>query len=116
MKNWFPARTFLVTGLLAILALQSLAPHHPLTAFADTARPLSAGEEWKKEFEEVSSMTQDVMTLTPDWLRALIARCETLKPVIEKLEEHSRKVYLKRLEMARKMFLFALEYKEGQPL
>lgn len=115
MKNRFQAKTFLVAGLLAISALQSLAPHHSLTASAGAASPLYAGEEWKKEFEEVSSMTQDVMTLTPDGLLALVARCEALKPVIEKLEEHSRKVYLKRLEMARKMFLFALEYKNSQP-
>jgi hypothetical protein len=107
-------RTSLVTVLLAILTLQSL--YHPLTAFADSTIPLYAGEDWKKEFEELSSMTQDVMTLTPDGLRSLIARCDALKPVIEKLDEHSRKVYLKRLEMAKKMYLFALEFKKSQPL
>jgi hypothetical protein len=114
MKNRFK-RSFLVAGLLAILALQSLAPYHPLTPFANAASSFNAGEEWKKEFEEVSLTTQDAMTQTPDGLRALIARCDALKPVIEKLEEHSRKIYLKRLEMARKMFRFVLESKESQP-
>lgn len=108
-------RAFLVT-VLAILTFQGPAPYHPLTAFAGSASPLYTGEEWKKEFEEVTSMTQDAMTQTPDGLQALVARCDALKPVIEKLEEHSRKVPLKRLEMARKMFLFTLEHKKNQPL
>ncbi len=115
MKNRFE-RSILVAGLLAILALQPLAPHHPLSAFAYAASSPYDGEEWKKEFEEVSSMTQDVMAQTLDGLQALIARCDALKPVIEKLEEYSRKIYLKRLEMARKMFLFALESKKNEPL
>lgn len=115
MKNRFPVKTLLVAGLLTVLALP-LAPHQPPLAFAGAGNPLSAGEEWKKDLEELSSTTQDAMTLTPDRLRSLIARCEALKPVIEKLEEHSRKVYLKRLEMAKKMYLFALESKENQPL
>ncbi len=115
MKNRFE-RSILVAGLLAILVLQPLAPHHTLTPFADAASSPYVGEEWKKEFEEVSSATQDVMAQTPDGLQALIVRCDALKPVIEKLEEHSRKIYLKRLEMARKMFLFALESKKNEPL
>lgn len=108
-------RAFLVTGLLAILTFQGLAPYHPLTAFAGSATPLYTGEEWKKEFEEVTSMTQDAMTQTPDRLQALVARCDALKPVIEKLGEHSSKAYLKKLEMARKMFLFTLEHKKNSP-
>ncbi len=115
MKNRYQTRTFLVTGFLVILVLLSLASRHPLPAFAGTVSPPSVGEEWKKEFDELSSMTQDAMMLTPDGLLALIARCEALKPAIEKLEENSRKVYLKRLEMTRKMFLFVLEYKKSQP-
>ncbi|MFZ2949694.1 MAG: hypothetical protein WA003_09445 [Desulfuromonadaceae bacterium] len=115
MKNRFPVKTLLLVGLLAILALP-LTSHQPLSAFASADSPLSAGEEWKKELKELSATTQDAMTLTPDELRSLIARCEALRPVIEKLEEHSRKVYLKRLEMAKKMYLFALESKKSQPL
>ena len=115
MKNRFPAMALLATGVVAILTLGPPMPNHPLPAFAVTAGPLYEGDDWKKEFDEVSSKTQDAMEMTPDELSALAARCDALKPVVEKLDEHSRKVYLKRLEMTRKMFLFVLEYKKGQP-
>jgi hypothetical protein len=45
-------------------------------------------------------------------LKDLIARCDTLKPLIEKLDESQRKVYLKRLSLCRDLLVFVLESKE----
>lgn len=71
-----------------------------------------AGEDWKTEFDDICSKTNDAMALTKEELKALIERCDKLKPVIEKLDESARKVYLKRLQMCRDMLAFALESKE----
>jgi hypothetical protein len=47
-------------------------------------------------------------------LRHLIARCDALKPRIEKLDEPQRKVTLKRLQMCRDLYAYVLEAKENQ--
>jgi hypothetical protein len=71
-----------------------------------------AQDSWKNEFEDVCSKTQDAMAFSPDELRSLIARCDKLKPVVEKLDETQRKVFLKRLKLCRDLFFFVLESKE----
>ena len=71
-----------------------------------------AQDDWKNEFDDVCSKTQDAMIFSPDELRNLIARCDKLKPLIEKLDETQRKVFLKRLQLCRDLFLFVLESKE----
>ena len=73
-----------------------------------------AQEEWRKEFEEVCSKTQDAMEFSPKELRGLIARCDALKPHIEKLDEPHRKVTLRRLQMCRDLYAYVLETKENQ--
>jgi len=72
----------------------------------------NAQEDWKNEFEHVCSKTQDAMALSADQLRNLVARCDKLKPQIEKLDETQRKVYLKRLQLCRDLLFFVLESKE----
>lgn len=71
-----------------------------------------AQEDWKKEFEDICSRTDDAMSFTKDELRNLIARCDNLKSVIEKLDESAKKVYMRRLQMCRDMLAFVLESKE----
>lgn len=71
-----------------------------------------AQDDWKKEFEEVCSRTDDAMSLSKDELKALVARCDKLKPLIEKLDETEKKVYLRRLQLCRDLFSFVLESKE----
>ncbi len=68
--------------------------------------------DWKNEFDEICAKTQDAMAFSPDELRSFVARCDALKPLIEKLDETHRKVYLKRLKLCRDLFSFALESKE----
>lgn len=73
-----------------------------------------AQEDWKKEFEEICSKTQDAMVFPPEELKRLIQRCDSLKPRIEGLEETQRKVFLKRLQLCRDLFRYVLESKEGK--
>jgi hypothetical protein len=52
------------------------------------------------------------MTLSVEELKGLIARCDKLKPQIEKEEESTQKVYLRRLHMCRELFQYVLDSKE----
>ena len=72
----------------------------------------SAQADWKQEFEDICAKTQDAMTLNSDDLKKLVSRCDALKPVIDRLGETERKVYLKRLQMCRDLYLFVLESKK----
>ena len=74
-----------------------------------------AQEDWRKEFEEVCSKTQDAMVIPSGELRSLVERCDKLKPRIEQLEESQRKVYRKRLQLCRDLYLFVLESREKKP-
>lgn len=74
-------------------------------------RPARAEENWKQEFEEVCGKTDDSMNMTMDELKALMARCDKLKPLIEAQEETTRKVYLKRLQMCRDLLAYVYEAK-----
>lgn len=71
-----------------------------------------AQDDWKHEFEDLCSKTQDAMMFSPDELKSLVMRCDKLKPLIEKLDETQRKVYLRRLQLCRDLFSFVLESKE----
>jgi hypothetical protein len=73
-----------------------------------------AQEGWLKEFEDICAKTQDAMALGTDELKGLIARCDALKPLIDKLPETQRKVYLKRLQGCRDLYVFVLESKQNQ--
>jgi hypothetical protein len=68
-----------------------------------------AEEAWFVEFESICARTQDAMSLTSDELRALVSRCDRLKPQIEGLDPSRRKVYVKRLEQCRDLYQFALD-------
>jgi len=98
--------------LAAAVIVSSLPPteRNPLTG----GSVVFAQEDWKGEFEDVCSKTQDAMTFSPGELKDLVGRCDKLKPLIEGLDETRRKVYLKRLRLCRDLFLFVLESKEKQ--
>ena len=49
------------------------------------------------------------MSLTTDELRALVSRCDRLKPQIEGLDPSRRKVYVKRLQQCRDLYQFVLD-------
>lgn len=71
-----------------------------------------AQDSWKAEFDDICSKTGIAITFTKEELKALVDRCDKLKPTIETLDESQKKVYLKRLKMCRDMFIFAIESKK----
>ncbi len=68
----------------------------------------SAEEDWRKAFDDICAKTNDAMNLSDEELKTLVGKAETLKPVIEKLEESDRKVFLRRLQKCRDLFEFVL--------
>ncbi len=74
-----------------------------------------AQEDWKKEFEEICSRTNDAMSFSKEDLKVLIERCDKLKTAMERLDESSRKVYLRRLQACRDLLKFVLDSKENPP-
>jgi len=71
-------------------------------------------DDWKQEFDDVCSKTQDAMAFTSDELRNFIQRCDAMKPLMEKLDEPQRTVNLRRLKMCRGLYSFVLELKENK--
>lgn len=69
-------------------------------------------QNWKDEFDDVCSKTQDAMLLTDDELQGLIDRCDKLKPLIEKLDGAQARVYLKRLAMCRDLYEYVLRSRQ----
>jgi hypothetical protein len=68
-----------------------------------------AEEDWFVEFEAVCAKTQDAMTLPDDELRALVVRCDALKPRVAGLDPSRRKVWTKRLQQCRDLYQFVLD-------
>lgn len=75
--------------------------------------PAFAEQNWKNEFDEICAKNDDAMSLGVDELKNLVQRCDKLKPRIEALDESPRKVYLRRLQLCRELYLFVLESKEN---
>jgi len=69
-------------------------------------------EDWRREFEEICSKTENAMTFSAEELRGLVDRCDALKSRVEKLDEPQRKITLKRLQMCRDLYAFVFEMKE----
>jgi hypothetical protein len=91
---------FFLSALPAVTALFSC----PVAAYAQ--------DDWKKEFDELCGTTHDVMAFSRAELKGMIERCDKLKPDIENLGDTERRVYLKRLQLCRNLFSYALEIKE----
>jgi hypothetical protein len=101
---------FLFLATAIIFSLFQVSDKSPFIA-ADIA---FAQEEWKSEFDALCSKTQHAMTFSPEELKDLVARCDTLKPLIEKLEGPKKKVLLRKLQKCRNLFQFVLDSKEAE--
>ncbi len=73
-----------------------------------------AGDNWKKEFDDVCSKTEYSMSMSPVELRQLVERCDKLKPIIDTQDESTRKVFRKRLQLCRDLYDFVLKTKEQE--
>ena len=68
-----------------------------------------AQDDWKNEFDDICVKTNESMNLSDEELKSLVSRAEKLVPLIEKLDETRRKVYLRRLQKCRDLLSFVLE-------
>ena len=102
--------------VIALAAALSVLTGMALLSGSLLASPAAAAaqDDWKKEFEDICSQTQDVMLFTSEELDRLLNRCDALRPRTEKLDEQQKKIYLKRLRMCRDLFAYALESKSGK--
>lgn len=100
-----------MSGALWCAALLALFASLAAPACLPAAGAEEAREGWQGEFEEVCSRTLDAMSLSEEELQGLIARCDALMPIIERLDETRKKVYGKRLRMCRDLYAFTLEAK-----
>ena len=89
----FVKRCF-ITGLLVFSMTQQL-------AFGE--------EAWRTDFDTVCAQSNEAMTLSVSELKTLIDKCDRLKKVIESQDETVRKVFLKRLQLCRNLYVFVLE-------
>lgn len=101
-------------AMLLCAAVFIAAPAHNFTGVAFAAESAGAEPQWKLEFRDICSKTDASMDLTVQELKALIERCDRLKPVIDKLEGAEGKVYSKRLKMCRDLFEYVLQSKEKE--
>jgi len=102
-------------NIAVVLVLVGLAvPCNMRAASSPPSSTTEAVEGWQKEFEDVCSKTQDAMILSIDELTALVQKCDTLMPQIEKLDETRKKVYMGRLRMCRGLYAYVLESKKNE--
>jgi hypothetical protein len=81
------------------------------------ALPTAQAEEvWRTDFDATCAQSNDAMDLSVPELKKLIEQCDRLQKIIEAQEETVRKVFLKRLQMCRNLYIFVLETKvQEQP-
>lgn len=89
----------------SLLAVQLIAGILLINSFASA----SAQEDWKLEFEDACRKTQTAMALSAEELTGLIDRCNKLHGRLHELKGSEKKVYAKRLEMCRDLYVFALD-------
>jgi hypothetical protein len=95
--------------LRAAVAALAFASALPRAGGIPSLAVAAAEEDWFVEFEAICSRTQDAMSIPDGELRALVSRCDRLKPKIEALDPSRRKVYTKRLQQCRDVYQFVLD-------
>ncbi len=85
-----------------------------LVAFspASPANAQGCADDWRLEFNDICSDDDYAMEFTIDELKQRVSRCEYLRPRIEALSGTQKKVYLKRLQSCRNLFIFVIQAKE----
>ncbi len=77
--------------------------------------PAHGADDWRAEFDDVCSKTDIAMSLSKSEILALTTACDKLQKVIDGLDETERKVFQKRLQMCKNLYLFVLEAKRNEP-
>jgi len=76
-----------------------------------TLQAAYAEDAWRTDFDTACAQSNEAMALSIPELKKLIEQCGRLQKMIETQEETIRKVYLKRVQMCRNLYLFVLEAK-----
>jgi len=71
-------------------------------------------EAWRTDFDAACAQSNEAMALPIPELKRLIEQCDRLQKFIETQEETVRKVYLRRLQMCRNLYVFVLEAREQE--
>jgi len=74
-----------------------------------TLQAAYGAEAWRTDFDAACAQSNEAMALPMPELKRLIEQCDRLQKIIEKQEETVRKVYLRRLQMCRNLYVFVLE-------
>ena len=104
-------RSVAIISLLLALALGL-----PGGGLLQPSAAAGADEPWRVELESVCGQADAGVDLPVAELKSLLKRCDDLLPQLEALEPTPRKVYLKKLQMCRKLLAFLLESKENKKL
>ena len=74
-------------------------------------------DSWRTDFDTACAQSNDAMALSMPELKKLIEQCDRLQKIIEAQDETVRKVFLKRLQLCKNLYVFVLETKmqEHQP-
>jgi hypothetical protein len=70
-----------------------------------------ADEDWRVAFDEACAQSNEAMALSVKELKVLIEKCDRIQSAIGTQDETVRKVFLKRLQMCRNLYVFVLETK-----
>ena len=76
-----------------------------------TVQTVFGEDTWRTDFDTTCAQSNDAMALSIPELKKLIDQCDRLQKIIESQEETVRKVFLKRLQMCRNLYVFVLEDK-----
>jgi hypothetical protein len=76
-----------------------------------TLQAVYGEDAWKMDFDVACAQSNEAMALSANELKTLIEKCDRLQKIIETQDETVRKVYLKRLQMCKNLFVFVLETK-----
>jgi sialic acid synthase SpsE len=79
------------------------------------AVPAAAVEPWRTDFNEACGKADEAMTLSLQELKALVEKCNRVVKALAAEDESVRKVFLKRVQMCRNLYVFMVETKEQQP-
>jgi hypothetical protein len=82
-----------------------------------TMQPAYGVDSWRTDFDTACAQSNDAMALSMPELKKLIEQCDRLQKIIEAQDETVRKVFLKRLQLCKNLYVFVLETKmqEQQP-
>ncbi|MDH4163999.1 MAG: hypothetical protein OEW15_15120 [Nitrospirota bacterium] len=87
----------------------------PAAARQNGTIDIGAGEkDWRTEFDDICSLVDTAMEMSPAELEELLFRCQALEPRIEKLPETPKKVFGRKLRMCRDLYRFVLDNKYGK--